>query len=1466
MGRYMCYRESKYLRRGPESAFHLFLVLFVALASLSFQPAVAKEFLEVQRSDSEVLRFSVSELDFRWREVSLQDGASVFFDPSVAGFSTVGLPAGPRSPRSGGWLVIPPGTRPELVVINENWQDAGSRRLMVQGVPIILQGEEPGMGSTSEIMVLPGQEIPTDAPVPNHVRRELNKAPRARMGSAVELGEPVPWRGRRIVSWTMVPLRYDNQGIARQTLASGTWEIRFVADDSAGKALAESMRPKTTSRGDTEFGGIFLNQDLLTTQPTETAVHGTFPQDLEKDQGRGQKTGTLLGSMEGRLAVTRTDLFKVTHARLLQLGFIPDVAIQEDQIRLYQRRYMERLDDGSGQAPYVEVEVPIHMVGEGDTFSGDDYFLFYGLRLRDDTSYTGDVGAGPEEILGSGDHHEMNNEANFYWVAASEPDMGETWSRMETTSLAAASTTPLASYRRTEHHEEQLGFRELQPKLPDNVPPAPRPDIDRVFYNNSRDTEVNVGFNPLWSPDPNGTDAEIEIGVAGLNYVTRPLQFHYVNDENFSTLLRNYDMETALEVTLTSTISALTLAGESGKVTMSPRTTRTDRVFTYLNWVRLSYDALYQAVDGQLAFHTGDEAGSRPIEVTGFTSSDLGLVNLDDPRNPVWVELSSGNILADGDDWKLSIEPVNSAAESRDYFVAQDMGAADFQEFSYYQSLVADRHVNPTELSGAQPDLVVITHEEFANSLDTWLQHRVNRSGGELEYHVVQVQDLYDWYSGGLKDPWALKRFTEHAITHWGSWALTIIGDANENARELAVLPSAREWSKDWVPTHYHTQDTGQYSPELMAADKWFATFQAGQNYPVENFPDGTYGPWEMYVGRLPCNSVEELAIMVDKIMTVENSQPGQAWRKRGVFFADDAWSNGYGDQAYTHFTYRSWEEDFAESERDSLVPTWANGSPITLDPVDLYLADYLDPYWEGHGLEPRPSTAFKNYAESDANPPLLAALSGGALVAHYQGHGNPYVLSSEYWMEDRLGLYRKDVSNLTNSGSPWVFFGMGCHIADWAQTPVYNEAYPRERSLCEKMLVRSGAGASATYGSSGYEYIDANRIFGEYIFRRWLRTPPASSDVDNETAHRSRWMLGELLWAGEADILAVLGASSTYREMVAQYTLLGDPLMILDAGEAEVSAAFTDAGAGPVEGETDVVALDASNRRLMQLTALDEAGIDRIEIIDSHGNDLTAQISTETLPAGAQDHQEVLYDLDIPVNPYDHQMTVRVFDTGGPLATDRHYELVLNFPQTSEFVLDGETIDPETFVFPPEEPLAFSASVTGAAWLSSDMAMELTSENLDLSNVVFDLDKDRAMSVQFTAVAPEGTSGERSVVLDIEGHETTHILQAAEAELPLASISNVVNFPNPMQTSTRFIFESGASNGQGVVRVYAVSGRHVAHIPFHFSGGGNGIINWDGRDSDGDELANGTYLYRIEMDTPSGHITSDMQRLVMMR
>jgi Peptidase family C25 len=1415
--------------------------------------------VKVVDSDPHRISLVVENLDLQWQEVQLQEGEIVLFDPVVGGVTTSGEPGRVRIPTTGGWLLVPPGTLPRVRTRQENWTTAGNRPLMVQGIPIMIQGADPDFKTTSEIFVLPGDEVPAGALIPEGIRAALGNRSQSATGPALELGEIVWWRGHRIVSWQLNFLHHDGR-MATDGLSSGQWEIAFEETNTANEPIPPGHSAIVRNRNDERFSGIFLNANIMGNLPSEARYRGSDLPAVEKLSKRGGKSGSLLAPLEGRLGVEFSRLYRVSYESLHTFGFIPDQPIQESQMRLYQRRYLERLDDGSGQAPYVEVEVPILMFGEGDAFDGDDFFIFYGLRLRDDTAFMADVGQGLEEIIGCGDNQEKNNTANYYWVAASDPDPGQSWARMQESTMAAASGEPLANYRRQEHHEQQVAYRENPPQI----------SSDRLFMNYYKVADVSVGIDPLWNPDPNGSDVSVGVQVTGYSTTEFNLHFEIVTDNTLVTPVEDYLLADNDLVTRRNFIPASALAGEECKLVMSPNSG--NYVYSWLNWVELGYDALYRAIGNTLQFHGNEDPGARPMVVTGFTTDDIGLFEITDPRNPIHYNLDSSNIVADGDNWKLSLEPIQSSGTR--HFVSQGnytgLGVGDF---NYYESTRAEDPVNPVELSGPAPDLVVITHPDFREALERWITHRKNRADGDLEVHVVEVQDLYDWYSGGLKDPWALKRFSNHAISHWKSWALMLVGDANENALQLGVQGSARDGSRDLVPTNHHIQTTWQYKPEVASSDKWYATFESGMNYPDDDFLDSINSPWEMYVGRFPCNNVTELNVMIDKVMAMENVQPNQEWRKRAIMIGDDHWSEGSGVNV-GKFVRSSLEWHFSNVSRNTMAPLWTGGSPVVLEADTLFLNNYLRDFWieDGSPNTRVPSTYQNEVVNGYAHRDLLASLNSGGLIAHYQGHANEAVLCSEIWFEDKNNsASRQDVQFLTNAERPWVFFGMGCHISDWAQDPVTNGTESNEPSLGEKFLTWAGGGACATYGSSVYEYISQNKEFGEFLMRRWIEMPPNRIQVpgsEEPSAVRSRWMLGELLWSSEADLMARYVTSpsgnNVYRDMVTQYVLLGDPLMMMDAGPAVVSAVMSDDPGRELTGEEDLVSGDVSNLKIINVEARDEAGIARLRVTDSTGADLTSSVVTESLPEGEDDHQLVNYRLDVPLRPFDHQIQVEVFDTGGALSTDRHYALQLNVAQTAVFTVNGTVYD-GNYPFVLGEPVTFQCELTSGAWLDDSMEYSLKGENLEVGPITMGKEKSNNLSFSFTATATEDSTKVRAVILEIDNHATTYTLAAGDEDATVASISKVLNYPNPMREETRFIFETTETSGKGTVRVFAVSGRIVANLPFTFSESDEPVISWNGLDSDGDRLANGTYLYRLEMNTSAGLLVSPMQRLVVM-
>jgi hypothetical protein len=1410
----------------------------------------------VEVDTAQELRFSLDVPAVNWRAAAPGMDGQPRWEAMLEGYATAGLPAKPRVPRDGGFLLVPAGMRPVLEVVRESWEAVVPRLLVIEPVPV-LQGDPQGDEVfASEFTPTAGKRLPLES-IPETVQEDLALPPVAVVGTpAVTLGEPGWWRGRRVVAYAVSPVQVDGEGRAVRALSSGTWRVRFVPDTELAKsALPAEVRSRLVGRGDQRFGFLFLNGGDLGSWPTEAAARGVAREEAPAAAKslRGAARGTPLPYPEVRLPVPRTQLYRVRAQQLRDNGLLPNEPIQEGQIRLYQRRYYELLDDPADDqgAPYVEVEVPIHMGGEGDLFEGDDYFVFWGLRPRDDTAFTAEIGGEQISLSDAGDAKELNNDYNVYWLQLADPDQGESWARMGTATLPAAQGSPMPSYRRQDYYEEALAYRENVPSI----------SVDRTYYNTHLATQVNVSLF-LWSPVPEQTGATIGMGLAGFSDYSRTITSSLVGTAGTYTL-PSFIVNSVYEVTRSVPLPPAALVEAGVTLRLEAPSNPIGRLYSFLNWVRVEYDARFVAVDGRLQFNAGVGTATNDLEVTGFTTNDVTLFEVTDARGPTRVGLVPDNVVGADGQYRLSLQ-VDQSGGGRSFYAVSSIGGDGIADIRYFDATLAANPIVPTQLAGAGAgaDLLVVCHPDFHDAAQRWIDHRLVRAGAEgLAIHVVSPQDLYDWYSGGLKNPWAIKRFCNHAIGSptWGSWALMLIGDANENARELGVTGDYVAYSGDYVPTHHHVQTTSQYLPEVLASDKWYVYPSAGDL----NFPSGVVTPWEMYVGRLPCNSVEQLDRMIDKIVLVENVQPGESWRRRSLFFADDEYSFGeYGDSGGTALVLRPEELRFRESERDSCAVSWRdNGAMVPLVADTLMLHNAMQ---ELYGNDPYlPAQAYTHCA-AVATPQLLAALNAGGLMAHYQGHGNAVVMTHEHWFQDdRRGEgMRHDVDDLTNVGKPWMFFGMGCHLADWAQYTIDQSGTPKN-SLAEKFLGWTAAGAYACYGSSGYEYLTPNFDFSNVMMRRWMKRPPYQTVSGGQIS--SRWVLGELMWASEADIL-VMNSGPTYRAMVSQYTLLGDPLMVLDCG-APIIEATLDGTA--ISGQVPLEAIDATNQRVVLLRARDEAGIASLHVRDSNGDDLEGVIADSTV-YHVNNRQIVDYVLTLPVRPFDHQITVHVRDTADRLLTDDHTTLVFDVEHTYEFTAtvagsDPVVIDPNTFVFTPGEPVPISGVISTSSFVSPESDIRLTGEGLAVTDVVIEVSQDSELSLSFTAEALADAAPPRSVLLTIDGYASSYLLEAGEGMGGVVTLRDVMNYPNPMREETRFVMRTNLSGGQGRIQVYTVSGRLLAVVPFAVASA-DVVVPWDGRDREGDRIANGVYLYRVQVEGAAGQARSDMQRLVVMR
>jgi hypothetical protein len=102
-------------------------------------------------------------------------------------------------------------------------------------------------------------------------------------------------------------------------------------------------------------------------------------------------------------------------------------------------------------------------------------------------------------------------------------------------------------------------------------------------------------------------------------------------------------------------------------------------------------------------------------------------------------------------------------------------------------------------------------------------------------------------------------------------------------------------------------------------------------------------------------------------------------------------------------------------------------------------------------------------------------------------------------------------------------------------------------------------------------------------------------------------------------------------------------------------------------------------------------------------------------------------------------------------------------------------------------------------------------------------------------------------------------------------ALKQVLNYPNPFHTETRFQFEHNRAGEQLDVdiQIFNQQGALIKRIEERLNSLGNRVnqITWDGRDDSGSEIGSGVYVYRVIVrSAEDGSTATDFSKLVFIR
>jgi hypothetical protein len=290
-----------------------------------------------------------------------------------------------------------------------------------------------------------------------------------------------------------------------------------------------------------------------------------------------------------------------------------------------------------------------------------------------------------------------------------------------------------------------------------------------------------------------------------------------------------------------------------------------------------------------------------------------------------------------------------------------------------------------------------------------------------------------------------------------------------------------------------------------------------------------------------------------------------------------------------------------------------------------------------------------------------------------------------------------------------------------------------------------------------------------------------------------------------------------------------------------------------------------------------------RFTITDPAGNRLITDRrfaplpSNDTLSAGLQaDTRNLagLQQLRIEVNPDRDQPELYAFNNTGIVdffvEQDRRNPL-LDVTFDGRRIMDGELVSAKPFIsimLRDENPwLRLDDTSLFKILLRAPGAPDVAAVPLDAAFVRFIPATAGAGANRATIeLTPQFTeSGTYTLIVqgrDITGNTSGAVDYRVNFEvITEARISNVLNYPNPFTTSTRFVYTLTGEEAPTffVIRIMTVSGRIVHELtqdhlgPLRI-GTHQTDYAWDGTDMYGDRLANGVYLYQVIAKDAAGN------------
>ena len=363
-------------------------------------------------------------------------------------------------------------------------------------------------------------------------------------------------------------------------------------------------------------------------------------------------------------------------------------------------------------------------------------------------------------------------------------------------------------------------------------------------------------------------------------------------------------------------------------------------------------------------------------------------------------------------------------------------------------------------------DMVIIAPSAFESALQPLIDFKNSK---DMATTFKSMESILSEYNG-FDQPEQVKYFIKDAYDTWGITYVMLVGGLKSHIYAIDKDTISAGWKAWWVPVRYVTMPNED--DEGCLSDLYYGCLYnaTGDFDSWDSNSDGVYACWgwlgakrdrfdmipEVYVSRLACTTVNEVKVVVNKILTYESTGPdAKPWYKNFV---------GIGGKTFDIYQGKPDGEYL-----NDLAYNYTKNAILDLELVRCYTTNR-----DTGGLTPTPED-------------IISSINNGASFVDFEGHGNPLSWNT-IWFD---GEYPKDWTGGLNTflfpfiqngdKLPVVVVG-GCHnalynismipcIKDKSGKSYFCYGTPFPVCFCWGFIVKPRGGAIASTGCTGYGF-----------------------------------------------------------------------------------------------------------------------------------------------------------------------------------------------------------------------------------------------------------------------------------------------------------------------------------------------------------------------------------------------------------